>query len=74
MTLIILSFISLAICCVWFYKKPAFDSGSALIVSLIAFIGLFFVSNNDNTGIKMSQKAGKNSKLFQSGGDMNINK
>lgn len=72
--LIILSFISLLICSVWVYKSPDFDSGSAAVASLIAFIGLFFVDGGKRKeNIKMTQKAGKNSKLFQSGGPMTIN-
>jgi hypothetical protein len=73
--LIILSFMSLVVCSIWLYKSPGFDSGSAALVSLIAFLGLFLVSGNDGKGnLKMSQKAGDNSNLYQSGGDMNIKK
>ncbi len=71
--LIILCIIAIIICGVWFYKSPGFDSGTALITAIIALVSLFLNSGGNKRNIKMSQSGGKNSKFFQSGGDMTIN-
>lgn len=72
--LIVLNIAGLLGALIWLYKSPDWEpliTSIGLIASLIALI----YTNSDREGkVKMTQKSGKNSKSYQSQGDININK
>lgn len=72
-TINILGIIGIAI---WYIKEKGTEPIVSFVFAIAALLGLIFTKTNEkNTPeISMKQKGGKKSKLYQSGGDMTINK
>ncbi|MGV4039728.1 hypothetical protein ACV8T3_09105 [Citrobacter portucalensis] len=66
----ILALLSLVASGIWFWFKPGFDSGIAILTALIMLLGLF-VSDKTNVNA-LRQKVSKNSCGIQAGGNVTI--
>jgi hypothetical protein len=56
--------------CIWAYKVRDYEPYIAVAASAAALVGLWVTGDADKPNIKMSQKGGKKSKLYQSAGNM----
>lgn len=72
--IIVLTSVALTLSIIWTIIDKSFDSIITSITLVIALIGVLYYNtlNNKKSVSKMSQKSGKNSKNYQSNGDINI--
>lgn len=57
----------------WLMTNPSWEPTITTIGLIGSLIALINSKNNNDSGITMKQKGGKNSKNYQSGRDININ-
>lgn len=73
--LLILNILALIASIIWLSLKPDWEPLVTTIGCIGGLIVQYFSSNNEiGQNIKMNQKGGKNSKNYQSYGDITINK
>ncbi|MBI5539789.1 MAG: hypothetical protein HY951_07005 [Bacteroidia bacterium] len=77
MKTIILTLDIIAFVCslLWLICKPDFEPLITSIASLVVLLGILFIKpkKKKSNNITMSQKAGNNSRQYQSGNDMTVN-
>lgn len=75
--LVIGNIVFLVMAVIWAMQDDSMEPKIAVGTFALTLLGLFFAiknkENSKSSPTKMSQKAGDNSKQYQSGGDMTIN-
>jgi hypothetical protein len=76
LTLLILNILALIASIIWLVLKPDWEPLVTTIGCIGGLIAQYFTNsdNNSKDNVKMTQKSGKNSKNYQSYGDITINK
>jgi hypothetical protein len=75
LTLLILNILALIASIIWLALKPDWEPLVTTIGCIGGLIAQYFTnSDNSKDNVKMTQKSGKNSKNYQSYGDITINK
>lgn len=74
LTLLILNILALIVSIIWLALKPDWEPVVTTIGCIAGLIAQYFTNYVNNGKEKMTQKSGKNSKNYQSYGDITINK
>lgn len=73
-TLLTVNTIALVASILWIIKNPDYEPVISTLVLVATLIGLWITDTTEEKALKQKQKGGKNSKNYQAGRDINIQK